>query len=179
MPKRPWHCYRHFGTPPYTRKEYIRSIPPVQIPKFDHGNPKGKFGITLRLLVTKPGQISSNALEAARRIANRYLEKHVGPNNYYLRIAVYPHHIVRENKMMAIAGADRLQDGMRLAFGTPIGRAARVSAGQTVIMVQTSKQYLEFVKNSLSVASSKLPLPTRISIEEYDQETGDQNHSME
>ena len=166
MPRRPWHCYRHFGTPPYTRKEYIRSIPPVQIPKFDLGNPKGEFEYTLRLITLENGQISSNALEAARQIANKYLEKRVGTQNFHLKIVPYPHHIIRENKMMAMAGADRLQDGMRLSFGTPIGRAARVSKFSDIIIVRVNKQNLEHAKEALRRASSKLSLSTRILLEE-------------
>ena len=68
--------------------------------------------------------------------------------------------------MMAMAGADRLQDGMRLAFGTPIGRAARVRAGQTVIMIRVNKNGIEHAKEALRRAASKLPLPARIVIEE-------------
>ena len=70
MPRRPWRCYRRFDTPPYTRKEYIRSIPHVQIPKFTLGNIHGKYNTTYRLIVMEAGQISQNALEAARLGAN-------------------------------------------------------------------------------------------------------------
>ncbi|HDI31918.1 MAG TPA: 50S ribosomal protein L16 [Thermofilum sp.] len=166
MPLRPGHCYRRFGTPPYTREEYIRSIPPVQIPKFELGNTKGVFEVELRLVTLRPGQIRANALEAARQQANKYLERKVGSQNYYMRIVTYPHHILRENKMIAAAGADRLQDGMRLSFGTPIGRAARVTVGQTVILVRVNRNNVEHAKEALIRARSKLPLPCRIVISE-------------
>jgi len=165
MPLRPGRCYRHFGTPPYTRKEYIRSIPPVLIPKFDMGNVRGSFEYVVRLVVTRSGQIRANALESARLASFRYLSRRVGDQNYHLRIVTYPHHILRENKMMAVAGADRLQDGMRLSFGTPVGRAARVHRGQCVIMVRVDEKDLEDAKEALRRAASKLPLPTRIVIE--------------
>ncbi len=165
MPLRPGRCYRHFGTPPYTRLEYIKSNPPVLIPKFDLGNPQGNFNTTLRLVVTRPGQIRANALEAARQHANKYLSSKLGESNYFLRIAVYPHHILRENKMMAMAGADRLQDGMRLSFGTPIGRAARVEANQTIIIVKVDSKNIEHAKEALRRAASKIPLPSRIIVE--------------
>ena len=71
MPLRPGKCYRHFGTPPYTRLEYIKSNPPVLVPKFDLGNPKGNFNTIVKLVVLKPGQIRANALEAARQLANK------------------------------------------------------------------------------------------------------------
>lgn len=165
MPLRPGRCYRHFGTPPYTRLEYIKSNPPVLVPKFVLGNPRGNFSTMLRLVVERPGQIRANALEAARQHANKYLSAKLGDANYFMQIVVYPHHILRENKMMAMAGADRLQDGMRLAFGTPIGRAARVQSGQTVIIVKVNEKDLEVAKEALRRAASKLSLPTRIVIE--------------
>ena len=67
--------------------------------------------------------------------------------------------------MIAGAGADRLQDGMRLAFGTPIGRAARVYRGRQIITVKTYPQFIEKAKEALRRASYKLPIPCRIVIE--------------
>lgn len=166
MPLRPGKCYRRFDTPPYTRLEYIKSIPPVTIPKFDLGNPKGEFRVTARLVTMKAGQIRQNALEAARQQANKYLSSKIGEQNYYMKINVFPHHILRENKMMAMAGADRLQDGMRLSFGTPIGRAARVDKGQTVVLVRINAEHVEHAKEALRRAAAKLPLPCRILVEE-------------
>ena len=165
MPLRPGRCYRNFGTPPYTRKEYIKSIPPVNIAKFDLGNPKGNYEITLKLVAKESGQIRVNAIEAARIIANKYLAKKVGEDNYYLKLKIYPHHILRENKMMAVAGADRLQDGMRLAFGTSIGRAARIRPGKIIFELKTYKKFYDHAKEDLARASSKLPLSAKIVLE--------------
>jgi large subunit ribosomal protein L10e len=165
MPLRPARCYRRFDTPPYTRLEYIKSIPPVTIPKFDLGNPNGQFDCTLKLVVMRSGQVRQNALEAARQMANKYLSSKLGEQNYFLRISVFPHHILRENKMMAMAGADRLQDGMRLSFGTPIGRAARVESGQVLMAVKVKSNNLEHAKEALRRAASKLPLPCRVVVE--------------
>ena len=165
MPLRPGRCYRRFDTPPYTRLEYIRSIPPVMVPKFELGNPKGDFKVMVKLVTLRAGQIRQNAIEAARQHANRYMASHAGEQNYFIKIKIYPHHILRENKMMAMAGADRLQDGMRLSFGTPIGRAARVRKGQVVMYVETNPQYLEYAKEALRRAASKLSLPCRIVVE--------------
>jgi large subunit ribosomal protein L10e len=75
-------------------------------------------------VVEERGQIRMQALEAARQMASKYLTKYVGDANYYMRLDSVPHHVLRENRMLAMAGADRLQEGMRLAFGSPAGRAA-------------------------------------------------------
>jgi large subunit ribosomal protein L10e len=169
MPVRPARCYRRIKGPPYTRLEYIHGAPYVQIPKFDMGNasPSAREAFTMaaRLLSETRGQIRAQALEAARQMAYKYLSVKVGDPNYYFRLEVYPHHVIRENKMLAMAGADRLQEGMRLNFGSPAGRAARVERGQVLMYIEFKPEHLPHVKEALRRAASKLPLPTRLIVE--------------
>jgi ribosomal protein L10e len=113
MPDRPASCYRYFDTPAYTRRKYIRGVPGSKITKFDYGNPKGDFPVMVRLVPLEAGQIRHNALEAARVIVTKAMSVALGDTGYYLKVRTYPHQVLRENKMMAFAGADRLQDGMR------------------------------------------------------------------
>lgn len=166
MPLRPARCYTHFTSPPYTRKEYIAGVPPPKITKFVMGNVKGKFQYVIELIAKEAAQIRHNALEAARVMVHKYLSTRVGENNYLFRVRVYPHHVLRENKMMAFAGADRLQDGMRLAFGKPIGTAARVFPRQVILEVRVNKEHVDVAKEALKVGASKLPIPTAITIKE-------------
>lgn len=49
---------------------------------------------------------------------------------------VHPFHVLRINKMLSCAGADRLQTGMRGAFGKPIGTCARVQIGQVLMSIR-------------------------------------------
>ena len=86
-------------------------------------------------------------------------------NDYFLRIIPYPHSILRENKMIFGAHADRLQDGMRHAFGKPIGTAARVRTNQPIIIVAVNEDSVEIAKQALRRGRSKLPLPCRVAIE--------------
>ena len=170
MPLRPGRCYRYFSGPPYTRVEYIHGIPPCPIPKFDLGATSAKsrerFNVVVKLVAEEIGQIRANALEAARQMAYKYLSRTLGENNFYMRINVYPFHILRENKMLAMAGADRLQEGMRLAFGTPIGRAARIERRGTVIMfVEVEEKNVPHAKEALRRAASKISIPCRIVVE--------------
>jgi large subunit ribosomal protein L10e len=72
---------------------------------------------------------------------------------------------MRENKMMAFAGADRLQDGMRKAFGKPIGLAARVRKGQPLVTIRTSPENFKFSKDALRRAAMKFPTPCKVVIE--------------
>jgi len=130
------------------------------------GDTKGKFEFEYRTLLVaqKEAQVRHNALEAARIAANRLLSGKLG-GSYRLRILPYPHTVLRENKMIFGAHADRLQDGMRKAFGKPIGYAARVKLNQPVIMVHVNEDGLEVAKEALRVAGIRLPMTYRIVIE--------------
>lgn len=63
--------------------------------------------------------------------------KIAGKEGFHLRVRVHPFHVVRINKMLSCAGADRLQTGMRGAFGKPQGLVARVNIGQILLSVRT------------------------------------------
>ena len=56
-------------------------------------------------------------LTAARICANKYMVKFMGKDAFHMRLRIHPFHVVRINKMLSCAGADRLQTGMRGAFG--------------------------------------------------------------
>jgi len=66
--------------------------------------------------------------------------------------------------MMAFAGADRLQEGMRHAFGKPVGTAARVTEGQPVIIVKVRPENVEHAMKALKRAGMKLPSAYRIEV---------------
>src|SRR3954453_23048676 len=68
---------------------------------------------------------------------NRYLVKIAGKEGFHLRVRAHPYHVVRINKMLSCAGADRLQTGMRGAWGKPNGTVARVNIGQIILSVRT------------------------------------------
>ncbi|MBC7130054.1 50S ribosomal protein L16 [Candidatus Bathyarchaeota archaeon] len=156
--------YREVKGQPYVRKEYVKGFPQPKITKFTMGDPNAKFEYELRLIAMKRAQIRHNALEAARVAANRHLSDKLS-NNYFMQVHPYPHVILRENKMIFGAHADRLQDGMRKAFGKPIGTAARVEPNQRIITVRVNANGVEAAKEALKRASAKLPIPCRIIIE--------------
>lgn len=160
--------YREVKGQPYTRKEYARSSPPSKITKFTMGDTKTEFPIKAKLISSERAQIRHNALEAARIASNRHLSTKL-ENNYFLRIMPYPHTILRENKMIFGAHADRLQDGMRRSFGKPIGIAARVEIDQPIIVIGVNEDSIEIAKQALKRGKAKLPMPCRIVIEK----TGD------
>jgi len=59
-----------------------------------------------------------------------------------------------------------LQEGMRRAFGKPTGRAARVENGQDLFIIYIPEDGVETAKKALDVAGTKLPMKTRILVEE-------------
>jgi len=156
--------YRAVKGAPYTRKEYVRGSPPPKITKFTMGDTKSKFAYQALLIAQEKAQIRHNALEAARVASNRVLMDKLG-NSYLLRVVPYPHTILRENKMIFGAHADRLQDGMRRAFGKPVGTAARVKPNQTIIEVGVNEDGIETAKEALKRGQDKLPITSRIVVE--------------
>jgi large subunit ribosomal protein L10e len=137
-----------------------------KVVKWVMGNPKVEADVELRLVALEKAQIRHNALEAARVMVHKNLSSAIGESNYVFIIKRYPHHVLREHKFMAFAGADRLQEGMRHAFGKPVGLAARVYPGYDILVVRTKKQYAEKAKEILKIAASKMPIPCRIEIKE-------------
>ena len=161
--------YRAVKGQSYTRKEFVKGFPPPKINKFTMGDTKAKFEYEARLIALEKAQIRHNALEAARIATNRVLmDKLV--NNYLMRVLPYPHTILRENKMIFGAHADRLQDGMRRSFGKPIGTAARVKPNQAIITINVNTDGVETAKEALKRGSVKLPIPCRITIEKMQTE---------
>ena len=161
--------YREVKGQAYTRKKYIKGFPQPRITKFTMGATSKKFEYRGILLAQKQVQIRHNALEAARIAANRVLSEKLG-NDYKLQISLYPHIILRENKMIFGAHADRLQDGMRKAFGKTIGTAARVKSNQPVIIASINKNGLDAAKEALKRGGAKLPTPCKIIIKKMQKE---------
>jgi large subunit ribosomal protein L10e len=156
--------YRAVKGQAYTRKKFAKGFPPPKIVKFTMGDTKGTFEIEAKLVALKRAQVRHSALEAARVATNRLLmDKLI--NDYFMQVHPYPHIILRENKMIFGAHADRLQQGMRRSFGKAIGTAARIEADQTIITVKVKANAVELAKESLKLGSAKLPIPCKIVVE--------------
>jgi len=149
----------------YSRMEYINSIPQSKIKRFTLGDTTNKYDCIVSLVATSHVEISSKALEAARVTANRVLTTELGENCFLLKVVPYPHEISREHKFMGFAGADRLSRGMKLAFGRPKGRAARVNAGQEILTISVDERDVKTAKKALKRASKKVPVKYNIEVE--------------
>lgn len=160
--------YREIKGQAYCRREYMGGVPPSRITQFEHGQVSKKgaeYPVRMTLRVVEQCQIRHIALEAARISANRFLAKNIPQTGYHLKIRVFPHLVIRENKIATGAGADRISEGMRHAFGKPVGTAARVGADQKIITIETTQPNFVTAKLALKRAAIKLPSPCYIEIE--------------
>lgn len=160
MGRRPARCYRYCKNKPYIKSRYLRGVPESKITIYDVGNrnePAATLPLCVHLVSGEQEQISSNALEAARIVVNKYLIKHCGRENFHLRVRVHPWHYIRINRMLTCAGADRLQTGMRGAFGKPEGSVARVNINQILLSVRSKTIFRASVIEALRRAMYKFP----------------------
>lgn len=164
MTRKPNSMYREIRGQAYTRKEFISGIPQLRISQFDLGDLRTEFPVHLHLVAEEACQVRHIALEAARISANRYIAKRAG-NAYRLKVRVYPHNVLRENKIATGAGADRISQGMRAAFGSPVGQAARVYPGTRILTISTTEANVEHAKEALRKGGVRLPTPWRLEIE--------------
>jgi large subunit ribosomal protein L10e len=155
--------YRIGNGQPYTRKKYIKGKPQIKIAKFSGGQ-RADYDYCVQLCSSEKVQIRHMAIESARLSANKAIETVTGETGYFSTLRIYPHILLRENKMIATAGADRLQEGMRGAFGKAVSLAARVNRGQCIMEVHVKKEHLEVAKKALHGASVKLPMTPSIKV---------------
>jgi large subunit ribosomal protein L10e len=151
----PARCYRQIKNKPYPKSRYCRGVPDPKIRIFDVGQKKrgvDEFQLCVHLVSWEKENVSSEALEAARIACNKYMAKHAGKDAFHLRI----------NKMLSCTGADRLQMGMRGAFGKPTGTCARVSIGQVLLSVRCRDAHAAHANEALRRAKFKFPGRQRI-----------------
>jgi len=157
---------------PYTRKSkfkrhnFVRSTPNNLIVRYEMGNLKKKFDHTLTLKTKSALQLRHNSIEAARQSSNRVLEKNLGKNEFFMKINIFPHHILRENPLASGAGADRMSTGMKKSFGKPIGLAARVMKGQPIFTISVNKNNIVTAKEAMKRIYTKIPCSCSIDIKE-------------
>mmetsp|Transcript_10453 Transcript_10453/g.14661 ORF Transcript_10453/g.14661 Transcript_10453/m.14661 type:complete len:112 (-) Transcript_10453:405-740(-) len=111
MGRRPSKCYRYWSGKPYPKSRYNRGVPDSKIRIYDGGKKKAGvevFPTCLHLVCLEKENITAEALEAARVACNKNMIKWVGKDGFHLRVRTHPWHVLRINKMLSCAGADRL-----------------------------------------------------------------------
>jgi len=160
MGRRPARCYRYCKNKPYPKSRFCRGVPDPKIRIFDLGRKKAfvdELPLCVHMISDELEQLSSEALEAARICANKYLVKFCGKDAFHMRVRVHPFHVLRINKMLSCAGADRLQTGMRGAFGKPLGTVARVQIGQVIMSVRAKDAHKPMLIEAFRRAKFKFP----------------------
>jgi large subunit ribosomal protein L10e len=165
MARKPASMYRQVKGMAYTRRKFMGGVPNNRIQQYDMGNLTDEFPITMSLKVKNRVQIRHTSLEAGRIAANRLLSKDAGVANYHLKVRVYPHVVLRENKLATGAGADRVSSGMRQAFGKNVGTAARLECNQVILTVSCTQAAAKTAKIALWKASMKYPTPCYIDVD--------------
>jgi len=167
---RPAKCYRkkvraYTRRSKYKKHAYIRSVPAMRVIKFDLGDLKKKFPKEVSIISKEPLQVRQNALESSRVVINRRLQKQLG-KNYHLKLRTYPHHVLRENKMLTGAGADRMSSGMQKSFGKSMGLASQVKKGQKIFSAFVDKKDADYARDVLKMALHRLPCKCHIEVED-------------
>lgn len=165
MVRKPGRMYREIKSQAYCQQKYMGGVPAPRITQFDLGAANRDFDLTITLYAKERCQIRHIALEAARVAVNRELQKRTGNDGYHMKVRVYPHVVIRENKQATGAGADRVSQGMRAAFGKAVGTVARVDVGQKLITVRVNRENFAAAREALRRAAVKLPTPTGVLIE--------------
>ena len=153
------------------QKSYIKTVPSQKIVKFNMGNIKkfndGKYHIMFTLSTQQNIQVRDYALEAVRQSLHKDMTKLITQKNYFLRCNVYPHNILRNNRVYSGASkGERVQTGMKKSFGTPEGRAAIVKKGKPIFTLYfNGENHIPVVRDFFKKVTPKLPCKTKVVVE--------------
>jgi large subunit ribosomal protein L10e len=162
MGLRPGRCCRNIErsftriAPKVQRKNYLGGVPGVRTRDFAIGNQTKDYNSVLDVIAKESIQIRDNALEALRQKLVKKLTAEVGKEEYFIKIRLYPHHILREHKSASGAGADRVSKGMKLAYGKNTGRAVQIKKGQTLLSIVVDASNIAKVKKIIDTIRYKV-----------------------
>ncbi len=161
MGLRPARTMRKFQGQPWARisnrmprKSFVKGAPRPKVRQYNMGVDR-YYESAADLVAIHDIQLRDNSLEASRQVCVKYLEKNL-PGQYYFGILKYPHLVIREHSALGVAGSDRISKGMKLAFGRPKGRMARVRHGDSVFTIRVNAKDLGVVKEAFRRAKLKL-----------------------
>ncbi len=154
-------CYSNV-TRAYTRKSkfkkkgYVKAAPSPKIVRYNMGDTKKEFPRQFVLRAKEPVQVRHNAMESCRTLINRVLQKRLG-KDFLFKVVAYPHHILRENKMLTGAGADRMQSGMSHSFGKSMGLAAQLKRDDVLFLIAVNGKDTQLAIEVLKMARPRIP----------------------
>lgn len=145
------------------QKSFIKVIPPQKIVKFNMGDIRGfedgKYKIKISLNTGEAIQIRDLALEAIRQSIHKDMTKLLTQKHYFLRCNVYPHNILRNNRIFSGGSkGERIQTGMKNSFGSSEGRAAIVKKNRPVFSLYfNGDENIPNVRKFFKKVKPKLP----------------------
>lgn len=155
-------CYRRLERPntrksKYTKKAFVKVVPASKVSRYQMGNAARKFSHKVVVMPKTSLQIRHNALESARQTSTRWLEKMLTKDAFFIKMRVFPHHVLRENPLASGAGADRLSTGMAHSFGKSISIAAQVLKNKPLFEINVDEQGVEVAKQACKRIAHKVP----------------------
>ncbi|HII39181.1 TPA: 50S ribosomal protein L16, partial [Candidatus Micrarchaeota archaeon] len=161
MGLRPAKTIRRTGTQAWTRisqrrprKSFVKGAPRPKVRQYDMGVDK-RFDFEVDLVAQVPINLRDNAIEAARQMCNKWVEKNLLAN-YFFKVMHYPHYVIREHSALGVAGSDRISKGMKLAFGRPKGRMAPIRKGDVVFRARCYTAGVPIIKQGFDRALRKM-----------------------
>jgi len=150
---------------------YVKTIPPQKIVKFNMGDyqgfENGKYKIKITLSTQENIQIRDLALEAIRQSLHKDMTKLLTQKNYFLRCNVYPHNILRNNRIFSGGSkGERIQTGMKKSFGSSEGRAATIKQGKPIFTLYfNGEENLPKVRKFFKKVTPKLACKAKVVVE--------------
>merc|ERR1712050_585902 len=158
MGRRPARCYRYSKGKAWKKSRFVRGVPDPKIRIFDTGKkriPCEEFPAAVHMVCDENQQVTSESLEACRIATNKYMITNAGRDFFHIKVRPHPFQVLRINKTLSCAGADRLSTGMRGAFGKAYGTAARVDIGQVILSIRTKEEKVPIAVEALRRSSFK------------------------
>ena len=162
-------CYRKLERPntrksKYSKKAFVKVVPASKVSRYQMGNASRKFSYSVTVVPKTDLQIRHNALESARQTSTRWLEKTLSKNDFFIKMRVFPHHVLRENPLASGAGADRLSTGMAHSFGKSISIAAQVLKNKPLFEISVDEAGLEVAKQAAKRIAHKVPCSCMVQV---------------
>merc|ERR1712060_590507 len=152
------------------KARFVRGVPDPKIRIFDTGRKKipcEDLPAVAHMVCDENQQITSESMEACRIATNKYMINNAGKDFFHIKVRPHPFQVLRINKTLSCAGADRLSTGMRGAFGKAYGTAARVRIGQVLISVRTKEDKVQSAYEALARSKSKFAGRQKVHISNY------------
>jgi len=144
----------------------LKGVPNSKLSKFSGGSILVKNSpYFLRVISASAGIWTDGSMEQIRKTLLKKI-KTCGITGGYFVIRVAPHELIRHHKMATSGKVDRISQGMRLAYGVPIARYARISPGINVINFHVKeKKDMEIAKKVLVHLKHHLPFTIKVNID--------------